>query len=248
MGVRGGFHSFSLGMSFRNDSTTVKLLNTSNDKGDVALHYVTKVRAPSGKEVIVGKGAIFSSRGKVGLGPRGQQVKCLFRGCTLFPAVAIRRGVHYNCHKRGSSTERGITSLVQQCRLRKLRGHLPSRLSNKRRREITLTEVVVKRPRTVLLSRPFSTLSNCLGSILRQRVRSFLGSCPKSVVLIARDESRTCGFYERLSVMRRNEVLIAKRAGRLFREPKLLRTTGLANYGGFSETRELKPRRVCTTS
>lgn len=236
MGVREGLGAFRLGVSFGDSSGQVKVLNTSKYKGDVALGDVTKVRPPRDKLVGVRKGAICSDRGGIGLGPRGHGVNCLFRGCTLFPAVAIRGGVTTKLGKGGRRGTGHIHRVVRGFRLAKLRGQFPTRLSKNRRREMTLTEVVTCGPSIVLLSRPFSTLSVCLGSHLRRRLRRLLRSCRNAIVVISRDESRICQFDRRLLVVSRKRVITTKGAGRLFRGPREGRTTQLAKYGGFAET------------
>lgn len=244
----GRCRGFELSITFGDRGGQVKVLNTSKYKGDLALGDVTKVREPRGKQVIVSKIALFSTKGGVFLGPRGEGINCLFRGCTLFPGVAIRRGVKVKFAKGGRSGRGVMRRLVRRFRLSKLRGLCPSGLSNKRRREATLTQVVTCRPSIVLLSRPFSTLSTCLQRQVLARLVRVLDSCRNAIVVISRDESRVCDFDRRILMVRSKRKVHLNPMGRMFGTPHCGAITELAKYGGVTSICQVSTRAICIGS
>lgn len=147
----------SSGMDFNvRGKGLVNLLKPDKDKGAAVLHVVTNLRRPSDNRVVVSKeiiGSIPTDR---------QNVKFIFRGCTLFQCVAICSGVTFNLGIRGTSggcVGREIVRLMRLVKLGSLRGECPDRLSNNRERQITFTQTLTPGPRLLLLSRPFTTVS-----------------------------------------------------------------------------------------
>lgn len=192
------------GLGLRLGTNSVNyLLNSSNYNGAAALHTVTNFRPIRRNRVRLNNRAVSDTN--FALTPRGHQVNVIFRSCTLFPRLDITRGVTFNVHgrPRGSHIARRLLRLIG---LGGLNGHFPRRLSNNRRRHITLTHTLTPRPRLLLLSRPFSGLSNRLHHGLDRRIHSVLGTHNADTVLIARSRRRTFTIDSRIKIFGRNQL------------------------------------------
>lgn len=164
------------------------LLNPSNYKGAAVLHLVTKFTSTARNIVGVGNRAM----GSVPTGQHG--IGAIFRSCTLFPRVGMFSGVTFKLAVGGvpgSRVVRGIGRTLGVIRLRNCRGHRVDRVSNNRRRQITVTETVIGRPSILLLSRPLSTLSLGLHASVRCRLERLRRHLNVAFVFIARSRRRT---------------------------------------------------------
>lgn len=172
----------------------VTVIKRSNSNGSAFVGVLNYLSAPSSKRCFLSKGSITGlSSGRLS-SVHGRGVNFVFRKFGLVPGLSTLKGMRLPlvCHKlkgrrEGRVTKRTLSGI-------KLRGHVsrePGRLSNKRRRHITMTETVTTRPPVVLTSRPANGLSD--GSAVR--VVGVLGSLRRSkeaIVVVARS-SRVTG-------------------------------------------------------
>lgn len=206
------------------------LLNPSNYKGAALLHVLTKLSAPAGK------GVVLSKRSVAGLPPCGQSIGVMFRGCTLFPRVATRRGVNFNLHvgningRRTTGHARGLLGLVQ---LRSLHDQCPSRVSKKRRRHITITHTLMGGPGVLLLSRPLNTLSCRLHGALRVRLGSLRRRLNLAFMFIARSRRRTLAVDSHVIVVSGKRVRRSSSPGAVCRCPGAGFITNFVKRDGF---------------
>lgn len=110
---------------------------------------------------------------------------CRFFG--LVPALGIRRGVAlpYRLSKRAISGGH-LSGLVSRLKLAKERGRLPRRLSNKRRRHMSVKQTLVGHPTVILTSRPAKGLSGGGDSRVIRLLHETGRRCERAVVVVAR--------------------------------------------------------------
>lgn len=117
----------------------------------------------------------------------------------------LRRFVNRKKRSPGRIHRRALRT-VTLIKLAKLRAHFPRRLSNKRRRQITLTHTLTPQPTLVLLSRPFDGLSIRIQLRLHRRIQSILGRIGTSKMFIARSRRRTLTVTSRITIVYRNRL------------------------------------------
>lgn len=211
----------------------IALLNPSNYNGSALLHYVTKLAS------ISNNGVLLSNISVIPLDPRGHKVNVIFRDCTLFPGVAIRRGITFNLHVRGigtSSDRQHITSILGLIRLGRFTTHCPRRLSNNRYRQITLTHSLIAQPHLLLLSRPLSTLSTQVHGRLHRRVHRVRHRLNLAAVFIARSRRRTLAVSSHVFLVGRKGVMRDNSTRALCATPISIFTTNFVNGCGLLST------------
>lgn len=142
------------------------LLKPSNDNGSALLGVLNKLSIPSDKTMCFGRRGLATKNSHLLAQFQHRSVNFVFRFCGLVPDLATQRGITLIA----SVTPRPLQPRIT-LRLINLNSHLsrfPSRLSNKRRRQITVTHTVTGQPRILFYSRPAKTLSfDAKGQILR---------------------------------------------------------------------------------
>lgn len=209
------------------------LLNPSNYNGAAILHLVTNLRAISSKHVVL------SGRSVARIPTRGHCIGAIFRDCTLFPRVAIFRGITFKLHVRGAPTTRvapHIVRTLQVIRLRAFTRHGPRRLSNNRRRHITVTHTIIGGPHLLLLSRSLSTLSCGLHGRVRGRLGTLRHGLNVAFIFIARSRRRTLAVSSEVIIVHRNHVRRSNAPHRVCRRPGGLFITNFVNRVGVFGT------------
>lgn len=139
-----------------------KVFNPSNSKGAAYLSLLTNLRGPSRKRVLLSKRGV---RGVNKEGLHRGDVSLIFRSCRLFSCVASLRGMVITTRVDLPSMPGGRLVGVYESDLMVIKlssdrvAQGIARLSNKRRREITVTETLVASTGCVLTSRPAKGLS-----------------------------------------------------------------------------------------
>lgn len=170
----------------------ITIINRSNSNGDALLGLVNKLSAPASNGILVSNGSIFTVGSQRLAVFHHHGVNFVFRTFGLVPRLAIRRGVLFpillSC--RGPS-ETCLRRLLAILGLGSHQGRLPDRLSNKRRRQMTVNHTLVAHPSLVLTSRP----ANGLSARGADRIVTLLGrasqGCRRAVLVVARGHDVT---------------------------------------------------------
>lgn len=154
---------------------------------------------------------------------RHQSVNVIFRHFGLFPRVATTRGIVTNPiiihNSGGGGTQRQTVSLLNRINLNSHNSDCPVRLSNKRRRQITVTQTLTVSPSLVLFSRPASTLSPRLINRILSIVHGLTDS-NVAVIIIARRVKFTQRTKSVLTFVSTNIITRVNRPQRLLTGPR----------------------------
>lgn len=183
------FSSFSLSVPTRG---VAAIFNPDNDNGSALLGVVNLLRGFRSKAIHLFNEEVpkASDEGTVLL--HHGRVSFLFRGFKLVRDHAVERGLLVNLRCSRLDAGRGGVQVLRTLRRAKLSGPLGARmcgLSNKRRRQITLTHILLGPSELILTSRPAKSLSSEGESFIVGEV-STLGSYNGAIVII----SRSSGF------------------------------------------------------
>lgn len=165
------------------------VLNPDNTNGSALLGLVNKVRRTAGNRVVIGNGGVTTC-GSGGLaGCETASINFIFRFCGLVPALATLRGISlihrvYPGTATTRTTLRDINLGRRECRF-------PDRLSNNRRREISVTHTIYGGPRILLYSRPANTLSDRANIRVLALLRGLDERGNGAIVVIARGSTLT---------------------------------------------------------
>lgn len=243
-GVRGEFNGASIlgNVSFGvRRKRMISIVNSSKDNGAALLHYVAKLRSTSRKEVSMNKEMAFSDRHGRGLserrGHRGRlYAKLIFRSFGLFPRCAILHGMALTgrllmgrrygggglSHRSGggglTTVDARTVGVVRDMNLESGARGCPYRLSNNRRRQITVTHTLVLSPRLLYFSRPADTLSPRVANRILGIVEGLTRS-NGAVLVIARRVKFTHRISGGIVCVRRNIVTRRKAPRRVFSGP-----------------------------
>lgn len=209
----------SVGVAF-SSKRFITVVNSDKYKGAALLGVVGGLLPVSQKSVVVSKGSVHRVP-SVGLEER---VKCIMRRNKLFPRFAMGRGLRViprlrKLRPRGQRRQVGRLLSVMGLSPGLCDGDCPYRLSNKRHREIKITETFTASSSLVLVSRPFSTLSPLAERRLRSRVIGLRGRCRGAVMFIARSVSRTVGYTSGVYFVRGKAIVRFSGARRVLERP-----------------------------
>lgn len=225
--LRGSFNSGRVlgNVSLRTTGNRMAtVVNPDKSNGAALLHDVGLLRAPSSNIVAVNKIDI-SYNGGVGRTSTltlHHRATVIFRSCGLFGGGATLRGVARNLHAMGGGSATR-TSRVTHGRLRLINlssftSCCPVRLSNNRRRHISVTQTLTLGPATVLFSRPASTLSPRLINSILRTVNAITG-LNVAVIVIARRVHFTHGITSGIVFIGRNIVIRRNATRRIVSRP-----------------------------
>lgn len=199
----------------------IMVVNPSKYKGDALLHYLGKLRRVRRKRILLSSRIMGPGGGGLDGGQRG--VKVMFRDCSLFPCLAVLRGIALTpvgMGGEGHERMRGRTlRLLRHIKLHSGGSSCPERLSNKRGREITVMHTLVVRPRMLLLSRVATTLSPRVIERMLSIILSLTGR-KEAVIVIARRVRFTGTMTSHIAFLRNKGVMRRKSPGGLFRGPR----------------------------
>lgn len=133
----------------------------------------------------------------------------MFRSFHLLGSEGMCRGMTFTREMIGHPAEMVHGHIPRMLRRIKLTigcGSFPSRLSNKRRREITLTETLIGHPSVLLTSRPAKGLSPGASRRVVGLLRR-VGSEKAAMIIIARGGSVMGSVHGHIIAVRRNSVV-----------------------------------------
>lgn len=163
------------------------MINTSNTNGAAILGVLNKVSDYSRNRVVINKGSVdgFGSGRLVRCEQRS--VNFIFRFCGLIRGLATGRGIRLTTRVYvGPLSDRAT---LRDINLLRETGGFPTRLSNNRRREISVTETLTGEPGLLLYSRPANTLScGANERVLGLLRRAYHGS-GVAIILVARGKT-----------------------------------------------------------
>lgn len=164
------------------------VVKPSNYKGSALLGVLNLLSGPAKNACRLGKASISGFARTRHAGLHGKIVKFIFRDFGLVSRLGMFRGVRLPllCVKV-PTTRHGhqMRSTVGHVTVTRQMGRFPRRLSNKRRRHITVTHTMMTGPGLVLTSRPANGLSSG-GNGRMVRLLARLGGRKAAVIVIAR--------------------------------------------------------------
>lgn len=219
----------------KNQCTVIK---RSNSNGAALTQVVTKLRQPDNNSIFMSNTPICK-QGQT-KGRRFEGIRVVRRGSTstLSPGVpikgSVRRPLRYFFRVRGRGQQRHYQGLVRLYGLsQSCCAHLPSRLSNKRRGQITVTETLTTRPRYLVFSRTAGKFSLPLQGGVVSRVVSLRRRLNFALVFVARSVRLTIIITSRVFIVQGSGLMrhtTFSNSCSMFRSPcdeVLLRTDNL---------------------
>lgn len=137
------------------------MMKPDNTNGSAFVGVVCQRRGPSDKAVAVSKMGL-TALGGTGMPLVQHGVNIIFRSFGLLRALAICRGITFTLRivrRRPGGVGGRIVRALSLMNLGRGTEVLPARLSNKRRRHISVTESVMGSPGIIVTSRPAKGLS-----------------------------------------------------------------------------------------
>lgn len=185
----------------------VTVINPSNSNGSALLRVLNNISIPASKGMVV-SGASVSRLGRATLTVfHHHRVNLICRFCGLVPVLAIRRGLALPLLlSNGGPSTGAINGLIGRLNLRRELRRLPGRLSNNRRREISVNETLVGGPTLLLTSRPANGLSDRGDHRVVSLLHHFGGRDGRAIVVVARSRQVTLSTSEIVTV-RSNGVI-----------------------------------------
>ncbi len=140
----------------------ITVLNPSKSKGSALVGILKYLSAPATNACRLTKRMISNIDRRTLSSVHHHAIKFIFRNFRLLPRLATLRGARLPliCQKVPTTRhQRTTVSDLHQMKLRRQLRRQPSRLSNNRRRQITVTQTVINQPQLLLTSRPANGLS-----------------------------------------------------------------------------------------
>ncbi len=192
------------------------VLKRGNSNGSALTGVLGNLGGPANNSVFIRNVGAGSRRARLLV---GGGINVIFRGPSgrLITSV-IRRSITFNprgLKLRPRIVHRHISRTLGSINVCRFGSSAPRRLSNKRGREVTVTNVVTLRPRYLILSRPATVLSpgkhtRVVGAILHLGGRGNV-----AIILVARCVRRTRGSSEIL-IVGSNGFVTSNAPGRVF--------------------------------
>lgn len=205
---RGRIHTLSNISLAVSHNRFITVVNRSNSNGSAFVGVLNLLSIPADNR------CGLSKRGASGLSSsrvdrvQGGRVNFVFRNFGLVSDLATRRGIRLplTCHNVPGTRHRILSrSTLGHIKLRGQVGRLPGRVSNNRRREITVTHTMTTGPPVVLTSRPANGLSDRSKTRIVQVLRR-LRHRNEAIVLVARSGRVTTGTRQMVHV-RSNRIV-----------------------------------------
>lgn len=165
------------------------VIKPDNTNGAAILGVLNKVSATADKGLCMSKGSVATCGSGRLAKCHESSVKFIFRFCGLIPGLATLRGIRLTLRVDGSPLS--TRTILRRINLKRQGGGFPTRLSNNRRRQISVTETLTGGPGLLLYSRPANTLScGAKGSVLGL-LRGVYERGKVAIVVVARGRTLT---------------------------------------------------------
>ncbi len=174
------------------------------------------------------------------LPPRARSVGMVFQSPSLFPHMSVEQNVRFALGSQAADANRSVADVLAVTRLEGLEGRRPDELSGGQLQRAALARALVRRPRTLLLDEPFSSLDFNMRERLHEDVRRIQRTYGLCVVYVSHDLRDACALGDRLVVMA---------DGRLLQDGpplEVLRRPVSFDVARFVAVRNLLPCRVTT--
>lgn len=184
------------------------IINTSNTNGDAFLGLVVRRRGPADNAIVINS-CSSSAVGGGRIPCCEEAVNVIFRSFHLVPGVDICSGITFTVHivntGRGS-VEGHIPCVLRLINLSRGTHSVPGRLSNNRRRHISLTETLMGGPGLVVTSRPANGISPRVDRRVI-RVLAGVGGNNAAIVVIARRRDLIHTFPHHIVIVGGNRII-----------------------------------------
>lgn len=137
------------------------VINSDKSNGSALVGLVVGRLGPARNAVVIGNRGL-GHVGREGVTGCEEKLKIMFRSFHLLGSHDVCRGVTFTLHIARAPAHMvggGMPTTLSLIKLTRGCGSFPGRLSNKRRRHMTVTETVMGRPTVLLTSRPAKGLS-----------------------------------------------------------------------------------------
>lgn len=165
------------------------VLKRSNTNGAATLGVLNNVSATAANHMIINKHSVANLQGGKLIACQHGSVNFIFRFCGLIPGLATLRGIRLTSRVYPSR----FSPIRALCGI-KLKRHVkgfPTRLSNNRRRHMSVTHTVTGGPGLLLYSRPANTLSCRANGRMLRLLRSVYRARNVAIVVVARGSTLT---------------------------------------------------------
>lgn len=171
----------------------ITVVKPSNYNGSALLGVLKALSSPASNGCFFGNGRVSGVKRDRLATFHGKGVNFMFRDFGLVSRLAIFRGIRLPLiclNYQGSRHGQGIVRILSQVGVTRHTKRFPRRLSNKRRRHITVTHTIIASYPLVLTSRPAKGLSSA-GKTRIVRLLQRLGKRKAAVIVIARSRQST---------------------------------------------------------
>lgn len=167
----------------------IMVMNPDKTKGAAVLGVLNKVSATASNAVCIsGMSVAGFGRGRLA-GCHHSSINFMFRFCGLINGLATVRGMRLTLRVSGGPLDTG--SILGSIKLNGELSGFPTRLSNNRRREISVTQTLTGGPGLLLYSRPANTLSCVANGSVLGLLRSAYHRGKIAIVMVARGSTLT---------------------------------------------------------
>lgn len=210
----------SISVAVRSNSVC-NVVNVDNTKGDALIQYVGVLRGPASNRIAIGNGEL-SAVSPTRLHTTHHGVAVVFRRFGLLVRHGYLGGIYFPVRltKTDGGSTRGHTGrLLTLIKLPSGTGTCPTRLSNNRRRHVTVTETLTAGPGILLYSRTADTLSPGAAERVLRLVHSVGGGLNVAIMVVARRVDIIGRIYGRITVLSSNVVTRRNLISSMFASP-----------------------------
>jgi len=178
------------------------LFGPSGSGKSTILRCIAGLERPDAGRIQCGTEMWFDSKQRRSVPPQSRSVGYLSQHHALFPHLTIAQNIGYAL-RRVTRQERAeqIKRMTEIWKLKGLEGRYPDQLSGGEQQRVALGQVLLRRPKVLLLDEPLSALDVPTRDQLRGELRRFLRECNLPTLYVTHDPAETLTMGDELAVI-----------------------------------------------
>lgn len=150
------------------------------------LRIIAGLVTPEKGVIQIGDKVVFDSAGKINLKPQLRNIGFMFQDYALFPNMNVEENILFATEKRDYDFAKNLIHVFE---LNELRRQSVTRLSGGQKQRVALARALSRRPATLLLDEPLSSLDEELRQSLQLEIQKAHNLMGATTLLVSHDKA-----------------------------------------------------------
>ncbi|SFG29520.1 sulfate/molybdate ABC transporter ATP-binding protein [Oribacterium sp. WCC10] len=242
--IKKKFESFTLDVSFREDSKRIGILGASGSGKSMTLRSIAGIVKPDSGMISLNGHTLYDSARHVNIKPQMRNAGYLFQNYALFPNMTVEENIAAGLRGSLAYNYPVVQRMIKKFSLQGLEKRLPGQLSGGQQQRVAIARIMAYAPDVILLDEPFSALDIYLKDKMQVELMSMLDDYDGTVIMVSHSRDEIYRFSERLLIIDEGKVTNHGLTKDIFASPGTKSAAMLTGCKNFSKVEVMDSHRV----